>query len=117
MVESSYTEYESGIHYRIFIGFNDKKTKTQLISTTQAIEMIEATALKHFSKYTLIMTKGGFKDDSGNVYKEDGAILEVIGTDVETVAGAAKALETELNQISILVVAECVYFDFYTQYR
>ncbi|MEG0979395.1 MAG: hypothetical protein RR911_07600 [Oscillospiraceae bacterium] len=108
-------EFENGINFRLFIGFNDKETKTQLISTAQATELIENIAFKYFPRFSLTLSRGGYKNKSGNTFRENGAILDVISTNIETITNVADELEVALNQNSILIIAECVYYKFYSQ--
>lgn len=93
--------------YTLTVGLNDKITKTQLISTENAHEIIADTLLIDFDIYAFTMFDcyGVYRHENGEIVREKSIRIE-IATDEEindTITSIVKSLKESLNQESIMV--------------
>lgn len=90
------------IIYELTVGFNDKQTKTQLLTDRQIINKIESILKKQTNGYSIKKTIGGYKHSNGYFIKEKSASIELAYIDKKTVKNIMDSLKIELNQESIL---------------
>lgn len=88
-------------NFTIISGLNDKDTKTQLISTTQAEELIAGIILQYTGGATLTRCKGIYTHDNGATVYEESIKAELSGIDTETALKIARDIKAVLNQESI----------------
>ena len=85
--------------HEIFIGLNDKNTKTQLTSTEDA--MLKVHALVGDCSMSLI--QGYFTHADGSMVVEKTIKCEIFGMEDEKIHAVVEQLKLDLNQESILV--------------
>lgn len=92
--------------YECFVGLNDKDTKTQLIDTQDAFNMVSTKAVKAFGGATITAdNKGVYTHDNGEMVVETTIKIDLIGiTDTENLENFLRELLKDFNQESILVV-------------
>lgn len=95
----------------LYIGLNDKDTKTQIVETQKAIETIENALIENDIFATITIGNGLYKHENGEKVKETTAIIEILHAvtgwkEKRKLENAVKTvtakLKTELNQESIL---------------
>ncbi len=90
--------------YTLYVGLNDKDTKTQIITTEESRYIIQSILLNlNISGYTIYNGVGLYKHDNGAITKEETFIIELIYIDINTVNQAIEGLKKALNQESILL--------------
>lgn len=92
--------------YNVFIGFNDKDTYKQVISTENIIEMINKVCFQRNVGFSMTTSKGGYIHDNGTYVFEESIQLSLIGITKEMALEIAKTLKKMLNQ-------ECVFVNVY----
>ena len=85
--------------FEIFIGLNDKDSKTQLISTEEAMGVVHA----HVGDCSMSLIQGYFTHEDGSLVVEKTIKCEVFGMPDSHVYDIVACLKKELNQESILV--------------
>ena len=92
--------------YEIFIGLNDKDTKTQLINTEDAFNIVSIKAVKAFGGATITAdNKGVYTHDNGEMVTESTIKIDLLFiTDTKNLENFLKELLKDFNQESILVV-------------
>lgn len=92
--------------YECFVGLNDKNTKTQLIDTQDAFNMVSAKAVRAFGGATITAdNKGVYTHDDGEMVTETTIKIDLIGiTNTENLENFLRELLKDFNQESILVV-------------
>lgn len=94
--------------YILYVGLNDKDTKTQKIDTLNAYNIVNNILLNYVEGATVTQSKGIYKHDNGNIVIENTLIIELLFTDKATVETIAKKLKTVLNQESIIIQKQTV---------
>ena len=89
--------------YILYVGLNDKDTKTQKIDTLSAYNLTNNILLNYVEGATVTQSKGIYKHNNGNVVIENTLIIELLFTDKTTVETIAKELKIALNQESIAI--------------
>ncbi len=87
--------------FTIIAGLNDKETKTQLISTTQAEKRIAGIILSYTGGATLTRCKGIYTHENGATVFENSIKAEISEITVETAQRIASEKKTALNQESV----------------
>ena len=87
----------------LYVGLNDKDTKTQKIDTLSAYNLANNILLNYVEGATVTQSKGIYKHQNGNVVIENTLIIELLFTDTNTVEAIAKELKIALNQESIAI--------------
>jgi hypothetical protein len=92
--------------YTLTVGLNDKITKTQLINTENAHEIIADTLLIDFDIYAFTMFEcyGVYRHENGEIVKEKSFRIEIASDDVidGKICEIIKSLKVKLNQESIM---------------
>ena len=89
--------------YILYVGLNDKDTKTQKIDTLSAYNLTNNILLNYVEGATVTQSKGIYKHNNGNVVIENTLIIELLFTDKTTVETIAKELKMAWNQESIAI--------------
>ena len=94
--------------YILYVGLNDKDTKTQKIDTLSAYNLTNNILLNYVEGATVTQSKGIYKHQNGNVVIENTLIIELLFTDKTTVETIAKDLKIALNQESIAIQKQTI---------
>lgn len=94
--------------YILYVGLNDKDTKTQKIDTLSAYNLTNNILLNYVEGVTVTQSKGIYKHNNGNVVIENTLIIELLFTDKTTVETIAKELKIALNQESIAIQKQTI---------
>ena len=94
--------------YILYVGLNDKDTKTQKIDTLSAYNLANNILLDYVEGATVTQSKGIYKHNNGNVVIEITLIIELLFTDKTTVETIAKELKMALNQESIAIQKQTI---------
>jgi uncharacterized lipoprotein YmbA len=94
--------------FTLYVGLNDKDTKTQLVSTLEAYKVINNVLLQYVDGATIFEAKGIYKHDDGTFTTENTFRIELLFVETETVKEIVKVLKAMLNQESIAVQHEIV---------
>lgn len=94
--------------YILYVGLNDKDTKTQKIDTLSAYNLTNNILLNYVEGATITQSKGIYKHQNGNVVIENTLIIELLFTDKTTVETIAKELKVALNQESIAIQKQTI---------
>lgn len=90
--------------YILFIGLNDKNTKTQKIPTLAARDIIKNIILDAgLDGATISEALGIYKHDDGQVIQEASIRVEVLFASEKQILSICKQIKTVLNQESIAV--------------
>lgn len=81
--------------YKLFIGLNDKNTKTQLITISKAKQLLTNCLLQNNIKRATIYQADGIYTHN------NGEVVNLLFIDYETVIDFCNALKVSLNQESI----------------
>ena len=94
--------------YILYVGLNDKDTKTQKIDTLSAYNLTNNILLNYVEGATVTQSKGIYKHNNGNVVIENTLIIELLFTDKTTVETIAIELKMALNQESIAIQKQTI---------
>lgn len=94
--------------YILYVGLNDKDTKTQKIDTLSAYNLANNILLNYVEGATVTQSKGIYKHNNSNVVIENTLIIELLFTDKTTVETIAKELKIALNQESIAIQKQTI---------
>ena len=94
--------------YILYVGLNDKDTKTQKIDTLSAYNLTNNILLNYVEGATVTQSKGIYKHNNGNVVIENTLVIELLFTDKTTVETIAKELKMTLNQESIAIQKQTI---------
>lgn len=83
------------------IGFNDKETGVQEISTADAIRICAEILCKYVDGATIYSTTGIFRHENGMQVTEEGIRIECFEPDKEMLRKACKEIKIALNQEAI----------------
>lgn len=92
--------------YTLYVGLNDKDTKTQLIDTNKAMEMVQFILLNKVDGATIFQAQGLYKHNNGSFVVENTLRIELLFVEHETVKSIVNTLKDVLNQESIAVQVE-----------
>ena len=94
--------------YILYVGLNDKDTKTQKIDTLSAYNLTNNILLNYVEGATITQSKGIYKHNNGNIVIENTLVIELLVTDKTTVETIAKELKMALNQESIAIQKQTI---------
>ena len=94
--------------YILYVGLNDKDTKTQKNDTLSAYNLTNNILLNYVEGATVTQSKGIYKHNNGNIVIENTLVIELLFTDKTTVETIAKELKMALNQESIAIQKQTI---------
>lgn len=97
--------------YTLYLGLNDKNTKTQKIDTVEAYKICENMCADFFGGATIFSAKGIYKHDDNTVVIENTLRIEILEFDTyifERVRDFVGTLKSVFNQESVAVQVEQV---------
>lgn len=89
--------------FTLYVGLNDKDTKTQKINTLEAYKMVENVITKKTDGYTISEAKGYYRHEDGTVTIENTLRIEMLFVNRELVKEFVNTLKVMLNQEAIAV--------------
>lgn len=92
--------------FTLYLGLNDKETKTQKIGTLEAYKICNNILLNYTEGATVFEANGIYKHEDGSFVVEKTLRIELLFTDLETVEKIVKELKIVFNQESIAVQVE-----------
>ena len=95
--------------YTLYLGLNDKDTKTQLISTLESYKMV-ANILKslNYDGATIFEAVGLYKHEDGTFVTESTLRIEILDFNKQGVNQLVETLKSIFNQESIAVQQETI---------
>ena len=94
------------IKYILYMGLNDKDSKTQKISTVEAYKIATNILLKYTDGATIYETQGIYKHNNGQIVIEPTLKIELLFIELDTVKRIARRLKTVFNQEEIILQTE-----------
>ena len=94
--------------YTLYIGLNDKDTKTQRIETMEASKIVQNVLTDTTGGGTIYSATGVYRHDNGAVVIENTLRVELVAVAMEAVRGAIETIKKALNQESIILQTENV---------
>jgi len=95
--------------YTLYVGLNDKETKTQKISTVEAYKIIENLLLNlNVEGATIFEAKGLYKHENGEYVIENTLRIEIMFVEKPIVKQLVDSIKLILNQESVAVQREVV---------
>ena len=97
--------------YTLYLGLNDKDTKTQKIDTVEAYKICENMCADFFGGATIFSAKGIYKHNDNSIVIENTLRIEILEFDTsiyERVRDFVGTLKSVFNQESIAVQVETV---------
>ena len=97
--------------YTLYLGLNDKDTKTQKIDTIEAYKVCQNMCADFFGGGTIFSAKGVYKHDDGSIVIENTLRIEVLefnNSIREQVRDFVGTLKSVFNQESVAVQIEKV---------
>lgn len=92
------------LKFTIIAGLNDKETKTQIISTEKAYQIIfKALQNNKVEGATLTEAKGFYTHNNGDIVIENSIKIELLFIDYSTVKNIAEELRVKLNQEAVII--------------
>ena len=94
--------------FTLYLGLNDKDTKTQLVSTLEAYKVVTNVLKTYTDGATVFEANGIYKHDDGTIIVEKTLRIELLFVNKSTVKEIVNTLKKMLNQESIAVQHEVV---------
>ena len=92
--------------YTLYIGLNDKDTKTQRIDTVEASKIVQNVLTDTTGGGTIYSATGVYRHDNGAIVIENTLRVELVAVAMEAVRGAIDIIKAALNQESIILQTE-----------
>lgn len=92
--------------FTLYLGLNDKDTKTQQISTVEAYKVVSNLIAEDFNGGTIYEAHGIYKHESGEIVEEKTLRIELLFTTLEKVKTLVGILKKAFNQESVAVQRE-----------
>lgn len=92
----------------MYLGLNDKDTKTQKIDTIEAYKTCEHILLHYTGGATIFEANGIYKHDDGTFTTEKTLRIELLFTTEDTVKAIAEQLKKTFNQESIAIQKQTI---------
>ena len=96
----------------LYIGLNDKDTKTQKIDTIEAFKIVSNVITEYANGGTIYNATGIYKHDDGEIVIENTLRVELIDTPAAAINAIIKIVKTVLNQESIIKQTETISSEF-----
>ena len=100
--------------YTLYLGLNDKDTKTQKINTIEAFKIVSDLIARHFDGGTVYDARGIYRHDNGDIVVENTLRIEILEFEnsiFEDVKSVVKTLKDVFNQETVAVQIENVQSD------
>ena len=97
--------------FTLYMGLNDKDTKTQLIGTLEAYKVVSNILAADFGGGTIFEAQGIYKHDDGKIVFEKTLRIEILFAEREQVKVLVEQLKKMFNQESIAVQEESINSD------
>jgi len=100
--------------FTLYLGLNDKDTKTQQVETVEAYKIVSNLLLKRFDGATIFNAQGIYKHDNGEIVTENTFRIELLefGNSIfEQVKEVVSLLKEIFNQESVAVQIQDVTSD------
>ena len=94
--------------FTLYMGLNDKDTKTQLIGTLEAYKVVSNILAADFGGGTIFEAQGIYKHDDGKIVFEKTLRIEILFAEREQVKVLVEQLKKMFNQESIAVQEESI---------
>lgn len=94
--------------YTLYIGLNDKDTKTQRIETMEASKIVQNVLTDTTGGGTIYSATGVYRHDNGTIVIENTLRVELVSVAMEAVRGAIETIKKVLNQESVILQTENV---------
>lgn len=94
--------------FTLYLGLNDKDTKTQKIDILEAYKIVNNILLKYTDGATIFQANGIYKHEDGTVIIEQTLRIELLFVDKNTVKNIVDLLKITFNQESIIVQTQKV---------
>ena len=92
----------------LYVGLNDKKTKTQLIDTVEAVKIVSNLIYTMMDGGTIYNATGIYKHDNGEIVIENTLRIELIECDEKALWRLIETLKNVLNQETIIKQTELI---------
>ena len=92
----------------LYVGLNDKKTKTQLIDTVEAVKIVSNLIYTMMDGGTIYNATGIYKHDNGEIVIENTLRIELIECDEKALGRLIETLKNVLNQETIIKQTELI---------
>ena len=92
--------------HTVYLGLNDKDTKTQKIGTVEAYKIVENIITKMFDGGTIFEASGIYKHESGQVVIEKTLRIEILFASDEKIKDFCSSLKAVFNQESVALQSE-----------
>lgn len=96
----------------LYIGLNDKDTKTQKIDTVEAYKVVSNVLAKYTGGGTIYSATGIYTHEDGTLVIENTLRVEIIGAADEAIQKVIAFCKVSLNQESIIKQTETVVSEF-----
>ena len=97
----------------LYIGLNDKDTKTQILDDTSAVNIVTTLLNAHgVNGATVYKARGVYKHENGDIIIENTLRVEIIEPAVNLLTGAIISIKKALNQEAIIKQVENITSDF-----
>jgi hypothetical protein len=99
--------------FTLYLGLNDKESKTQKIDTIEAYKIVENILTNKLDGGTIFEAIGFYKHQDNTITIEKSLRIELLFTDEKTVKDLCDILKTVFNQESIVIQKEIIISELY----
>lgn len=92
----------------LYVGLNDKDTKTQKIDTVEAVKIVSNLIYTMMDGGTIYNATGIYKHENGDIVIENTLRIELIDCDEKSLGRLIETLKSVLNQESIIKQTELI---------
>ncbi len=92
----------------LYVGLNDKETKTQKIDTVEAVKIVSNLIYTMMDGGTIYNATGIYKHDNGEIVIENTLRIELIECDEKALGRLIETLKNVLNQETIIKQTELI---------
>lgn len=92
--------------HTLYLGLNDKDTKTQLINTLEAYKIVSNILAADFGGGTIFEAQGIYKHDDGTIVFEKTLRIEILFAETPQIKTLVNTLKKVFNQESVAVQEE-----------
>ena len=96
----------------LYIGLNDKDTKTQKIDTIEAFKIVSNIITEYADGGTIYQASGIYKHYDGSIVIENTLRVELIDAGADAINSIIKIVKTVLNQESVIKQTETITSEF-----